>query len=46
MAGLKSQVLGRLEKLGLEREELLTEFVPATGTRGYDTGAVNAVLGG
>jgi hypothetical protein len=30
----------------LEREELLAELVPAMEARGYDMGAVKAVMGG
>jgi len=48
-AGLRAQVLGRLEELEArerEREEILSELVPAMEERGYDTEAVKAVLGG
>src|SRR5918995_1702257 len=43
VAGLKSQVLERIEVLEereREREELLSELVPAMEARRYDTGAV------
>ena len=46
--GLKTQVLVRLEELEaqeLEREELLSELVPALEARGYDAGAMKAALG-
>ena len=49
VAGLKAQVLGRIEELEVrerEREELLSELVPAMEVRGYDAGAVKAVMGG
>jgi hypothetical protein len=49
VAGLKAQVLGRIEELEArerERKELLTELVPAMEARGYDAGAVKAALGG
>ena len=48
VAGLKAQVLGRIDELEArerEREELLAELVPAMESRGYDTGAVKVVLG-
>ena len=48
-AGLKAQALRRIEELEereREREELLTELVPAMEARGYDTGAVKAAMGG
>jgi hypothetical protein len=48
VAGLKTQVLGRIEELEArerEREELVAELVPAMEGRGYDTGAVKAVMG-
>jgi uncharacterized protein (UPF0335 family) len=48
VAGLKAQVLERLETLEKqerEREELLAELVPAMEGRGYDAGAVKAVMG-
>jgi uncharacterized protein (UPF0335 family) len=47
--GLKTQVLGRVEELEArerEREELLAEVVPLLESRGYDTGALRAVMGG
>jgi hypothetical protein len=46
-AGLKAQVLGRIEELEArerEREELLAELVLAMEARGHDTGDVNAVM--
>ena len=49
IAGLKAQVLGRIEELEArerEREELLAELVPAMEERGYEAGAVKAVMGG
>ena len=49
VGGLKAQVIGRIEELEArerEREELLSELVPALEARGYDTGAVKAVVGG
>jgi hypothetical protein len=49
VAGLRAQVLGRIEELEArerEREELLAELVPAMEVRGYDMGAVKAVMGG
>ena len=49
VAGLKAQVLGRIEELEArerEREELLAELVSAMEGRGYDTGAVKAAMGG
>jgi uncharacterized protein (UPF0335 family) len=49
VAGLKAQVLGRIEELEArerEREELLSELVPAMEAEGYDTGAVKTVVGG
>ena len=48
VAGLKAQVLGRIEELEArerEREELLSELVPAMEARGYDAGAAKAVMG-
>ena len=47
VAGLKAQVLGRIEELEAReraREEMLAELVPAMEARGYDTGAVKAVI--
>jgi hypothetical protein len=41
VAGLKAQVLTRIEELEArerEREEVLSELVPAMEARGYDTG--------
>src|SRR5918995_4892218 len=49
VAGLKAQVLGRIEELEArerEREEMLSELVPAMEARRYDTGAVQAAMGG
>jgi hypothetical protein len=49
VAGLKAQVLGRIEELEArerEREEILSELVPAMEVRGHDVGAVKAALGG
>jgi uncharacterized protein (UPF0335 family) len=49
VAGLRAQVLGRieeLEKLEREREETLAELVPAMESRGYDARALKAVLDG
>jgi hypothetical protein len=43
VAGLKDQVLGRIEELEArerERQKILSELVPAMESRGYDTGAV------
>ena len=48
VAGLKTQVMGRIEELDArerEREELLAELVTAMEVRGYDVGAVKAVMG-
>ena len=47
-AGLKAQVLRRIEELEgreREREELLTELIPAMEARGYNTGTLKAVMG-
>jgi hypothetical protein len=49
VAGLKEQVLERiveLEEREREREEMLSQLIPAMEARGYDTGAVRAVMGG
>jgi hypothetical protein len=49
VAGLKAQVLGRIEELEArerEREELLAELVSAMEARGYDVGVVKAVMDG
>jgi hypothetical protein len=49
VAGLKAQVLGRIEELEArerEREEILSELVPAMESRGYNTEALKAVMGG
>jgi hypothetical protein len=46
VAGLKAQVLGRIEELEArerEREKMLAELVPAMESRGYDKGALEAV---
>ncbi len=48
-AGLRAQVLQRIETLEeqeRERQELLAEVVPLMESRGYDTGAVKAMMGG
>ena len=48
VAGLRAQVLGRIEDLEArerQREELLAEVVPLMEGRGYDVGAVKAVMG-
>jgi hypothetical protein len=48
VAGLKAQVLGRIEELEereQEREELLAELVPTMEARGHDTRTVKAVMG-
>jgi hypothetical protein len=47
--GLKAQVLGRIEELEArerEREELLSELVPAMEARGHDTEGVKAMMRG
>jgi uncharacterized protein (UPF0335 family) len=47
--GLKAQALERIATLEVrerEREELLTELIPAIEVRGFDTSAVKAVMGG
>ena len=47
--GLKTQVLGRIEELEVrerEREGLRAELAPVMEARGYDAGAVKAVLSG
>jgi uncharacterized protein (UPF0335 family) len=47
--GLKAQVLERIEVLEeqeRERQEILSELIPAMEARGYDTEGVKAVLGG
>jgi uncharacterized protein (UPF0335 family) len=49
VAGLKAQVIGRIEELEArerEKEELLSELVPAAEARGHHTGALKAVIGG
>ena len=49
VTGLKAQVLGRIEELEArerEREEILSELVPAMEERGYDTGEVKGVMRG
>ena len=49
VAGLKAQMLERLEVLEeqeRERQEILSELIPALEARGYDTEAVKAVMGG
>jgi len=48
VAGLKAQVLGRIEDLEnreRKRKELLDELVPAMEVQGYDMGAVQAMMG-
>jgi hypothetical protein len=48
VAGLKAQVLGRIEELEArkrEREDLLVE-ITAMEARGHDTGAIKAMMGG
>jgi hypothetical protein len=48
VAGLKAQVLERIEELEereREREEKLSELVPAMEARGHDTGSLRAVMG-
>ncbi len=47
--GLKAEVLRRIEELEArerEKEEILSEIVPAMEERGYDAEALQAVLGG
>jgi hypothetical protein len=47
VAGLKAQVLERIEVLEeRERQEILSELIPAMEARGYDTQAVRAVMSG
>ena len=46
VAGLRAQILEHIEELELEREEILSELVPAMEARGYDTGDVKVVTGG
>jgi uncharacterized protein (UPF0335 family) len=46
-AGLRAQVLERIEvseEREREREELLSQLIPTMQARGYDTGAVKAVM--
>jgi uncharacterized protein (UPF0335 family) len=46
--GLRAQVLERIEVLEereRERQEILSELIPAMGARGYDTGDLKAVMG-
>jgi hypothetical protein len=48
VAGLKAQVLERIEVLEeqeRERQEILSELIPAMEVRGYDTGVLKAVMG-
>jgi len=48
-AGLKAQVLGRIEELEArerEREEMLAEVVPAMEARRYDAGPLKAARSG
>ena len=47
--GLKAQVLERIEVLEeqeRERQEMLSELIPAMEARGYETGVVKTVMGG
>ena len=47
--GLRAQVLERIEELEKrerEREEVVSELVPAMESRGHDTGALKAVMDG
>ena len=47
--GLREQVLGRIEELEArerEREEILSELVPAMEARGYDAEPLTAVVDG
>jgi len=49
LKGFKVQVLKRIEELEereRERQEILSELIPAMESRGYDTGAMRAVVGG
>jgi septal ring factor EnvC (AmiA/AmiB activator) len=49
VAGLKAQVLGRIEELETrerERKELLAELVPAMEVQGCDMGAARTILRG
>ena len=49
VAGLKAQVLGRIEELEereRQREDLLAELVPMMEAREHDIEGVKAVLGG
>jgi uncharacterized protein (UPF0335 family) len=49
VAGLRAQVLGRIEELEArerEREEMLAELVPAMEARGYDTEDMKAMVRG
>ena len=49
VAGLKTQVLGRIEDLEArerEREELLAKLVPAMEARGQDAEGVKAMMRG
>ena len=49
MAGLKAQILERIEELEArerEREEILSELVPAMESREYDAGPLKATLSG
>jgi hypothetical protein len=48
VAGLKAQVLGRIEELEArerEREELLAEIVPLMESQGYDAEGMKAMIG-
>jgi hypothetical protein len=49
VAGLKVQVLGRVEELEArerEREKILSELVPAMEAQGHDTEGMKAMMGG
>ena len=49
VAGLKAQVLEPIEEPEerlRERQEILSEIVPAMEARGYNTGGLKAVMGG
>jgi uncharacterized protein (UPF0335 family) len=48
VAGFKAQVLERIEVLEeheRERQEILSELIPAMEARGHDTGAVKVMMG-
>jgi hypothetical protein len=49
VAGLKAQVLGRIEELEVrerEREELLAELASAMEVQGHDVGSLKAIRDG